>query len=107
MVGVDEAGDDAGQDLADLALVAAHQHRVFERVLRQIAQLGEVFVEHLDLLDAGDRLAFRRAPDRKLARCVVGHALSYSQGSRVTPYMSRAVADLPSYRLAGAAGAEG
>src|SRR5438067_9975710 len=107
MVRIDKAGDDAREDVAYLALVAAHQHGVPERVLRQIAQLGEVLVEHLDLLDAGDRFAFRRAPDRKLVRCLIGHDPVLSQGSWVTPYMSRAGADLSCYRLGGAAGASG
>src|SRR5438477_6997770 len=106
-VGIDEPGDDAGQNVAHLALVAAHQHGVLERVLRQTTQLGKVLVEHLDLLDAGDRFAFRRAPGRKLVRCLIGHDLSHSQGSWVLRYMSRAGADLPSYRLGGAAGAAG
>src|SRR5438067_12505027 len=97
MVRIDKAGDDAREDVAYLALVAAHQHGILERVLRQIAQLGEILVEDLDLLDAGDRFAFRRAPDRKLSRCLIGHDLSYSQGSWVLPYMSSAGADLPSY----------
>src|SRR5580765_6466657 len=66
---VDETGNDRAEDLAHLALVAAHQHTVFERVLRQRPQFGEVLVQHLDLLDARNRFAFRRAPDREIARC--------------------------------------
>ena len=69
LIGIDETGDDPGEHLAHLALVAAHQHRVFQRVLRQRPQFGEVLVQHLDLLDAGNRLAFRRAPDREFVRC--------------------------------------
>src|SRR5260370_32657374 len=68
------SGEDAGRDLAHLPLVTSHQHRILERLLRQLFQLGEIFVQHLDLLDAGDRLAFRRAPARNFAAFAVGHA---------------------------------
>src|SRR5439155_12469385 len=73
-VGIGYAGDDLGENLAHLALVASHQHRILERLLRQFFQLGEILVEHLDLLDAGDRLALRRAPDREFVPVVVRHA---------------------------------
>src|SRR5205085_3324189 len=75
----DEAGDNPGEHLPDLALVAAHQHGVFERVLRQRPQFGEVLVQHLDLLDAGDGLAFRRAPDREIAGFRVSHEAIHSR----------------------------
>ena len=64
-IGVDDRGDDPGEHLAHLPLVAAHQHRVLERLLGELAQLGEVLVQHLDLLDARNGLALGRAPDRK------------------------------------------
>ena len=41
-IGVDETGNDRGEDLAHLALVAAHQHRVLERVLREAAQFDRI-----------------------------------------------------------------
>src|ERR1700730_5556120 len=58
-------GPHPGEPLAHLPLVAAHQYRVLERLLGELAQLGEVLVQHLDLFHTGDRLALGRAPDRK------------------------------------------
>src|ERR1700726_3172182 len=66
--------DDAGKALAPLPLVASHQHCIFERLLRQLLQFGEIFVQHLDLFDARDRLAFRRTPHREFAAAALGHA---------------------------------
>src|SRR3954469_11598174 len=72
-VRIDEAGDDPGEHLAQLPLVDADQHRILERVLRQGAQFREILVQHLDLFDAGNRLAFRRAPDREFFPIAIGH----------------------------------
>jgi len=92
---VDEAGNDRGEDLAHLTLVAAHQHGIFERVLREPLQLGEVLVQHLDLLDAGNRLAFRRAPNREIARCPIGHGFALIPQTRINVRLSpRAVLPL-------------
>ena len=72
-VWVDDTGDEVGEDLAHLLFIASHQHRVFERLLGEFAQLGEVLVQHLDLFDARNRFAFRCAPDRELDRFASGH----------------------------------
>jgi leucyl/phenylalanyl-tRNA--protein transferase len=51
------------QNLTDLLFGAAHEHRVLERVLAHLADLIDVLIEHLELLDAGDGVALRRFPD--------------------------------------------
>jgi hypothetical protein len=63
-VRIDKAiDDDLPENIADLPLVAAHEDGVLQRVLRHLAQLIEVLLQNLDLFEAGDRLAFGRAPD--------------------------------------------
>src|SRR6516165_970484 len=83
-VRVDDSSDDPGQHLAHLALVAPHQNRILERLLRQLAQLGEVLVKHLDLLDTGDGLALGRAPHRKFRRHA-RHRHGYLGGASPSP----------------------
>ena len=39
--------------------------------MSELAQLGEVLVQHLDLFDAGDGLAFRRAPLLLVAKALL------------------------------------
>src|SRR5262249_52132142 len=61
-VGVLELPHQVLEHLLELALVAAHQHGVLERVLAELLDLLEVLAQHLQLLDTGDQLARRRAP---------------------------------------------
>ena len=55
--------DDVMEDLADLVLGAAHQDRVFERVLGKLPDFVNVLIQNFKFLDTGNRLAFRRAPN--------------------------------------------
>ena len=76
-VRIDDAGDDPGQNLAHLGLVASHQDRIFERFLSELAQFREVLIQHLDLFDARNRFALRRPPDREFLVFAAGHVVLY------------------------------
>src|SRR4029077_6833475 len=75
------------ENLLELALVAAHQHRVVQRVLAEPLDLLEVLAQDLELLDAGDDLAVGRAPDgfRKGARAHAGVTGGGPEGFRLRP----------------------
>src|SRR5574343_733124 len=63
VVGVFQAVDDFLKHGADLLFVAFHQKRILEGILRHLAQLIQVFAQHLDLLGAGNNAAIGAFPD--------------------------------------------
>src|SRR5262249_26982175 len=62
-VGIFERDDEFVQNVSNLGFVATHQDCIFERILSELTNLGQILVQHFNFLCAGNHLSVGLAPD--------------------------------------------
>lgn len=76
MVGILQLFNGLMKGFFDVLVMAVHEQGILEDILHELAQLAVIFVEHLELFNAGDGIAVGLFPSRFVHR-------SWGQGAEI------------------------